>query len=120
PEAQPAAPSIQQQIDDLKQGQQRVLDELPEIKTLRRQKPGRVDDAAKPTIPGPISLNVHGELYRGESRARVAIMEYSDFDCSFCARYVHEVYPQIDKEYIQAGKIKYFFRDLPEPAQTNA
>ena len=120
PDAQPAAQSIQQQIDDLKQGQQRVLDELAEIKKLLQEKPGRVDNAAKPTKPSPISLNVHGELYRGDSRARVAIMEYSDFECSFCARYVREVYPRIDEEYIQSGKVKYFFRDLPEPGQTNA
>ena len=120
PEAQPGAPSIQQQIDELKEGQQRVLNELAEIKKLLREKPGRVDDAAKPAIPGPISLNVHGELYRGDSRARVAIMEYSDFDCSFCAKYAREIYPRVDEDYIKPGKIKYFFRDLPEPAQTNA
>jgi protein-disulfide isomerase len=118
--AQASPPSIQQQIDDLKQGQQRVLNELAEIKKLLQEKPGRVEDAARPTMPGPISLNVHGELYRGDSRARVAIMEYSDFECSFCARYVREIYPKIDKDYIQSGKIKYFFRDLPAPGETNA
>ena len=45
---------------------------------------------------------------------------YSDFDCSFCAKYVHEVYPLIAENYIKTGKIKYFFRDLPAPRDTNA
>lgn len=114
------SPSIQQQIDELKEGQQRMLKELAEIKRLLQEKPGRVGYAAKPTTPNGIALNVHGEPFKGGSRARVAIMEYSDFDCSFCAKYTREIYPRIDEDYIKPGKIKYFFRDLPEPAQTNA
>jgi protein-disulfide isomerase len=120
PEAQPGAPSIQQQIDELKEGQQRMLKELAEIKKLLQERSGRVDSAAKPTTPNVISLNVHGEPFKGDSRARVVIMEYSDFDCSFCAKYASEIYPRIDQDYIKPGKIRYYFRDLPEPAQTNS
>jgi len=50
----------------------------------------------------------------------VGMVEYSDFDCSFCAKYANDIYPQIDNEYIQTGKIRYFFRDLPPPGDTNA
>jgi protein-disulfide isomerase len=67
-----------------------------------------------------ISVNVHGEPFRGDRTARVAIMEYSDFECSYCAKFVHEVYPTIEKDYIKAGKVKYFFRDLPAPEHPNA
>lgn len=116
---QKAATSIQQQIDDLKEGQQRMLKELAEIKKLLQDRTNRVE-GAKPATPNAISLNVHGEPFKGGNRARVAIVEYSDFDCSFCAKYATEIYPLIDENYVKAGKIKYFFRDLPEPAQTNA
>jgi len=50
----------------------------------------------------------------------VAILEYSDFDCTFCARYATEIFPLIDQAYIQAGSVKYFFRDLPNPDHLNA
>ena len=115
-----ASPGIQQQIDALKEGQQRILTELEEIKKLLQERPARADYATKPATPKIISLNVHGEPFRGDDRARVMIMEYSDFDCSFCAKYVAEIYPLIDENYIKTGKIKYFFRDLPEPRNTNA
>jgi protein-disulfide isomerase len=47
-------------------------------------------------------------------------MEYSDFDCSFCAKYATEIYPLIDENYIKPGKVKYFFRDMPSPEHPNA
>jgi protein-disulfide isomerase len=111
------AASLQKQIDDLKEGQRRILQELEQIKKLLQDRPARADFAAKPNV---ISLNVHGEPFRGAGGARVAIMEYSDFDCSFCARYAREIFPRIDADYIKTGKVKYFFRDLPEPGETNA
>ena len=120
PETPKTSVSVQDQINALKQGQEQILKELGEIKKLLQERPGRVDYAAKPTTPNVISLNVHGEPFRGDRRARVAILEYSDFDCSYCAKYALEIFPKIDKDYIQSGKIKYFFRDLPAPGETNA
>lgn len=119
-ETQPPAASFQQQIDQLKEGQERLLREMAEIKRLLRERSGRVETAPGPAVSAPVSVNVHGEPFRGDSRARVAIMEYSDFECSFCAKYVREIYPRIDKDYVQSGRIKYFFRDLPAPGETNA
>ena len=111
---------LQQQIDELKEGQERLLRELAEIKKLLHEKPVR---AEFPTRPGPsnlISMSVRGERFRGSSNAPVAIIEYSDFECSYCARYVREIYPKIDAQYIRPGRVKYFFRDLPPPPDTNA
>lgn len=118
--ASPSAVELQKQIDQLREGQQQMRKDLQEIKALLAAREGRSEVAAKPTAPKVISLNMHGESFRGDSAARVAIMEYSDFDCSFCARYAHDIYPKIAKDYIQTGKIKYFFRDLPGIGETNA
>jgi len=120
PDAQTASTSFQQQIAELKQGQERILKELEEVKRLLRELPTRSDLNAQPASPPVFSLDVQGEPFRGDSQARVAIIVYSDFDCSFCARYQREIYPLIDQEFIKPGKVKYFFRDLPEPGQTNS
>ena len=72
----------------------------------------------KPPAAKLFTLNVHGEPFRGDAKARVAIVEYSDFDCSFCGKYVKEIYPSIDLNYIKTGKLKYFFRDFPGPKET--
>jgi protein-disulfide isomerase len=120
PHGEPSLAGIQRQIDELRSGQELILKELKEIKMLLSQRPGRTDVLARPEFPKVVSLNVHGEPFRGEDQAKVAVIEYSDFDCSFCAKYVKEVFPQLDQDYIKAGKIRYFFRDLPPPGHTNA
>jgi len=50
---------------------------------------------------------------RGEENAPVTMIEFSDFQCPFSARHFQQVFPQIEKEYIATGKVKYYFRDFP-------
>ena len=41
------------------------------------------------------------------------MIEFSDYQCPFCSRYARDVLPQIRTDYVDTGKIKYVFRDLP-------
>lgn len=50
---------------------------------------------------------------RGDHLAALTLLEFSDYQCPVCARHFRETYPQIDKEYIETGKLKYVFLDLP-------
>lgn len=115
-------PSLQEQIDDLKRTQQRILGELEAVRNLLQQQGGRIETPARPETVQPkvISLNVNGEPFRGESRAKVALVEFSDFDCSYCAKYAREIYPRIEKAYIRTGKVRYLFRDLPESVDSTS
>src|SRR5207247_10400930 len=45
--------------------------------------------------------------------AKVAVIEYSDFQCPFCGRYAKETFPQITSDYVDTGKVRYVFHDLP-------
>ena len=113
--------SIQQQLDELKAGQEKLSRQLDEIKgLLQRRSGGAPAPASAPAAPSVSSVNVYGEPFRGTNSARVAIVEYSDFDCSFCGRYARGVFPLVDTNYVQTGKIRYYFRDLPEPSDTNS
>jgi protein-disulfide isomerase len=51
--------------------------------------------------------------FRGNKDALVVLLDFSDYQCPFCGRFVRETMPQIDHDYLQTGKIKYVFRDLP-------
>jgi protein-disulfide isomerase len=114
------APAVQRQLDELKQGQQQLFKELEEIKKLLQEKPARTEFGLKPAAPNVTSVNVYGEPFRGTNTARVAIIEYSDFNCSFCGKYARNVFPRLDEEYVKSGQVRYFFRDLPEPNDTNS
>jgi protein-disulfide isomerase len=115
----PSVP-LQQQIDALREGQARLQQQLDEIKGLLKAQSTRAETPVSAPAPSVTSVNVFGEPFRGEAKARVAIMEYSDFDCSFCARYATEIYPKIHAQYVKTGRVKYFFRDWPSSEHANA
>lgn len=49
----------------------------------------------------------------GSSKAPVAIVEFSDYQCPFCARFYSQTYPVLRKEYIDTGKVKLISKDFP-------
>jgi protein-disulfide isomerase len=122
PEPQKKRPgtSLQAQIDSLREGQEKLQKELEGLKALLEERATRVDAPVAARPQETMTLNVFGEPFKGSAGARVAILEYSDFDCSFCAKYATEIFPLIDHAYIQSGQVKYFFRDLPGPEHLNA
>jgi len=101
---------MQKEIDEIKEGQRQILEQLKELKgdpTLKREAP------TKSQTPFDIDINQSAPAVKGNPRARVAIVEFSDFQCSYCLGYVTQTFPQIDKDYVRNGKVKYFFRNLP-------
>ena len=58
------------------------------------------------------STTIDDDPYLGDkSKVKVAVVEFSDFQCSYCKRHSDEVFPLIKSEYIDTGKIIYVFRD---------
>jgi protein-disulfide isomerase len=55
------------------------------------------------------SVPVDGTIC-GQDSAPVTIAEYSDFLCPFCARVALNTVPQIEKEYVAAGKVRLEFK----------
>ena len=49
----------------------------------------------------------------GDPNAPVTIVEYSDFECPFCARFITGAYPRIKSEYVETGKVRIIFKDFP-------
>jgi protein-disulfide isomerase len=56
---------------------------------------------------------IDGGAVYGKPTAKVTIVEFTDFQCPFCARYANDTFPQIDREYIETGRVRYVFRDFP-------
>ena len=53
----------------------------------------------------------------GSPDAPVTMIEYSEYLCPFCQRFVLETMPQIEEEYIDSGQVKLIFRDFPVHGQ---
>jgi protein-disulfide isomerase len=50
---------------------------------------------------------------KGAPGAPVTVYEMSDFQCPFCRRHALDVFPQIEREYIRTGKVRWVFVNLP-------
>lgn len=68
---------------------------------------------ATPVPRDPIAIN--GRPVLGSSSARVAIVEYSDFECPFCGVVARETIPTLKREYMDTGKVMLVFKHLPLP-----
>ena len=49
----------------------------------------------------------------GDSNAPVTLVEYSSLGCPHCAEFHAKTLPQIKKNYIDTGKVKFIIRDFP-------
>lgn len=56
----------------------------------------------------------------GKSDAPVTIIEFSDYQCPYCARAATQVEPQIKTDYVDTGKVKFAFRNFPLGFHPNA
>lgn len=55
---------------------------------------------------------------KGNLGAKITIVEFSEYQCPFCKKYVDDTYPQIFAQY--GDKIYYVFHDYPLPFHANA
>jgi protein-disulfide isomerase len=109
---------MQKEIDELKEGQRQIQEQL---KNLNINQPLKRVSPTKSETPFDIDVDKSSPESKGSDRARVAIVEFSDFQCSYCLGFVTQTLPQLDKDYIRSGKVKYFFRNLPQtPGHPNA
>jgi protein-disulfide isomerase len=59
------------------------------------------------------SLKGEGAPILGVESAPVIIIDFSDFQCPRCERYVQSTKPEIKKEYIETGNVTYVFKHFP-------
>lgn len=68
----------------------------------------------------PVKVSVDDDPVKGDDKAPVTIIEFSDYECPFCGRFFRDTLPQITEKYIDTGKVKYVFRDFPLSFHPNA
>ena len=109
--------AMRKDIDELRARQREMAEQL---RDLRGEAQPKIESPAKSERQFDMGVGGNAPATKGNARASVAIIEFSDFQCNFCAQYVRETYPRLDRDYIKTGKVRYVFRDLPLPVHPNA
>lgn len=60
-----------------------------------------------------VDVSADDDAFLGDKKAKVVLIEFSDFQCPFCRRFWKETLPLLKKEFIDTGKIKFVYRDFP-------
>jgi protein-disulfide isomerase len=49
----------------------------------------------------------------GDASAKVTVLEFFSLTCVHCAAFARETMPQVDKDLIQTGKVRFVYHDFP-------
>src|SRR5215216_1504278 len=105
---------LRKEVEILKEGQKALQRDLQDIKGLLRSRvAGPEPQGAQTALSQPVVLSIDDAPFLGSKDAKVTLVEFSDFQCPFCARHSQNTLPAIVKEYVDAGKVKYVLRDFP-------
>lgn len=104
---------LQEQVQALKDGQEAMQKDLEEIKKLLKTG-ARAAPQAQVFKEQEVTIGL--SPFKGEKSATVTLIEYSDYQCPFCARHYRQVMPTLVSEYVETGKLKYVMRENPIPS----
>ena len=60
-----------------------------------------------------VQVDVGGAPSKGGKDAPVTLIEFSDFQCPFCGRFFSDTAPQIEEQYVKAGKVWFVYKHFP-------
>jgi protein-disulfide isomerase len=82
--------------------------------------------ASRPAPPSPVvdmspvNVPIADAPRQGDKSAKIAVIEFSDFECPFCGKYAQSAYQDVKREFVASGKIQYAFVNLPLPRHPHA
>lgn len=80
---------------------------------------GAAEDPASglPQVQMPLAPT---EQARGSGAAPLTMVEFTDYQCPYCRRFQAEVWPRLEHDYVDTGKVLFIVRDLPLPFHSGA
>jgi len=101
-----------------------ILQELKEIKLLLQQQQGGGDGKAVRMEPmelrGPVELPLKAGKQLGKKGAKLALVEFTDYQCPYCKRFFDSTFAELKKQYVDSGKVLFISRNLPLPFHAEA
>jgi protein-disulfide isomerase len=101
--------TIRADLERIKADLEVVKSQLGQVLRVLNRRPSQ----AGVVTGGPVRASVADAPSLGSADALVTIVEFSDYQCPFCQRFFATTLPLLKRDYIDAGKVRYVFRDYP-------
>ena len=85
---------------------------LEKNQATNNQQAANPQQVVAPAAGAKVNVGVGHFPIRGNSNAKVTIVEFADFRCPFCEQFFTNTEPQIIKNYVDTGKVKFAFRNF--------
>ena len=56
---------------------------------------------------------IRGSTILGDSTAKITIVEFGDYQCTFCYKFHDETMKKIDQKYIKTANVNFVYKDFP-------
>jgi protein-disulfide isomerase len=86
-----------------------IVNELRQIRTLL-EKQGRTP---LPEQPSRAKLDLADAPLLGSKDAPLTLVEFTDYQCPFCQKFQSSAFPELKRNYIDSGRLRFYSRDLP-------
>lgn len=73
----------------------------------------RMSELQTPKIETFFEISIDNDPILGDPDAPISIIEFSDYQCQFCARFYSDTLPLLNSQYIETGKVNLISRDFP-------
>jgi protein-disulfide isomerase len=104
--------AIKTELEALRKGQEQTRDDVAQIRKLIEGARGQAREEPKFE---PTSMELGESSVRGDPKAPLFLVEFSDYQCPFCRRHAQQVLPELVKNYVDTGKVKYVMKEFPIP-----
>jgi len=85
----------------------------PSIPSQPQQQPPQVSVAG-------VTFDIGDNPVMGSESSKLILIEFTDYQCPFCGRYARETFPELRKQYVDTGQMRYSVIDQPLPMHTEA
>lgn len=127
----PASGQLEPDLEVLRQELERVRAELEEQRAIiskLKETVGRLEQASKAAKgrgaqaeqAKVVTVSTDRRPFKGDREAPVTLVEFSDFQCQYCARFFHDVLPALERDLIASGKLRFVYRHYPLPVHAHA
>jgi len=66
-----------------------------------------------PGVSSPLIERALASRAKGDPQAQVVVFEVADFECPYCAQFATTVGKELDRKYVEPGRIQWVFVNLP-------
>ena len=99
-----------------------IVEELKEIRKLLESidKKSLAQAPQRPKVPPTAKVSVKDSPVLGSADAPVTVVEFTDYQCTYCLRFIQQTFPKLKEQFIDTGKVRWVVRDMPLGFHKNA